>query len=530
MPHATTTLSRPQTPHVLVTGATGFVGQAVLERLLARTDARISVLIRPRSDRTAQDRLAELLTKPVFGPWRAQLGEEAAAAQIAQRVRVLEGDLRDVPALPTDLDAVVHSASSVSFDDPIDKALTTNVGGPHSLYRALDAAGNDPHVVHISTSYVSTGRVDVASESTLAHDVDWRGELAWALDARRRLAREHGPHGAGLTRALRDAGRARARDLGWTDAYTMTKALGERVAEELWGQAGRRLTILRPTIIESALSHPYPGWIDGFKVADPLIAAYAQGRLVGFPGQPDNIIDIVPVDLVVSTALAALRTPPKPGDVDYLQVSSSTSNPLTLSEVRHWVQTYFAAHPWIDKDGTEVRPDRWQFSDPGEISRWVDRRRRALHRSERVLKHLPSGWLTGPRSAVRHGLRSLETMGSFIDLYEPYTCASTTYDSTRTRALLAEQAAPGDRVDVTAIDWQRYLMQAHLPAVAALMMRRTAPVRGTQTTPPPRRAVAPARRPRALGAPGTPSARGPRSHGGTDASDAADAQVGALGA
>lgn len=238
----------------------------------------------------------------------------------------------------------------------------------------------------------------------------------------------------------------------------------------------------------------------------------------------------MPVDLVVSTALAALRTPPKPGDVDYLQVSSSTSNPLTLSEVRHWVQTYFAAHPWIDKDGTEVRPDRWQFSDPAEISRWVDRRRRALHRSERVLKHLPSGWLTGPRSAVRHGLRSLETMGSFIDLYEPYTCASTTYDSTRTRALLAEQAAPGDRVDVTAIDWQRYLMQAHLPAVAALMMRRTAPVRGTQTTPPPRRAVAPARRPRALGAPGTPSARGPRSHGGTDASDAADAQVGALGA
>lgn len=546
MPHATTSRPRPATPHVLVTGATGFVGQAVVERLLSQTDARISLLIRSRSERTAQDRLVELLDKPVFSPWRDRLGEHAAQAQIAARVHVLEGDLRDVPALPRDLDAVVHSASSVSFDDPLDTALTTNVGGPHSLYRALAAAGNDPHVVHISTSYVSTGRVDVAPETRLEHDVDWRGELAWALDARRRLAREHGPRGSALTGALRDIGRARARELGWTDSYTMTKALGERVAEELWGQAGRRLTILRPTIIESALSHPFPGWIDGFKVADPLIAAYAQGRLVGFPGRPDNIIDIVPVDLVVSTALAALRTPPEPGTVDYLQVSSSTSNPLTLSQVRHWVQTYFAAHPWIDRDGAEVRPEKWEFSDPDEMSRWVERRRRALNRSASVLERLPAGWLGGSRSAVRHGLRSLETMGSFIDLYEPYTCASTTYDSTRARALLARQTAPADRVDISAIDWQRYLMQAHLPAISELMTRRATRPRVGQSgqsgqavqsrqsahsaQQPRIRQATPDERPAVLGGPHGQPRRGPRHHGASDTGDAADARVGALGA
>ena len=550
MPHATTSTHRPTTPHVLVTGATGFVGQAVVERLLARTDARISVLIRPRGGRTGQDRLRELFDKPVFTPWRESLGAPAAAAAFAARVSVVEGDLRDVPSLPTDLDAVVNSASSVSFDDPIDAALKTNVGGPHSLYRALDLAGNDPHVIHVSTSYVSTGRVDVASEARLEHDIDWRSELAWALEARRRLAREHGTQGPELTKALREVGRSRARELGWTDAYTMTKALGERVAEELWGQAGRRLTILRPTIIESALHYPYPGWIDGFKVADPLIAAYAQGRLVGFPGRPDNVIDIVPVDLVVSAVLAALRTPGEPGHVEYLQVSSSTTNPLTLSDVRHWVQTYFAAHPWIDKNGQEVRPDRWQFSDPEDISRWVHRRQRVLDRSARVLDRLPAAWLTRPRTAVRHGLRSLETMGSFIDLYEPYTCASTTYESTRTRALLADQSAPLDRFDIASIDWQRYLMQAHLPAIAAIMARRASTPPSTSSRAPDSRAPAaripspshPASahpvtpstaseaaapitrsvRPRALGA-GHPSshraARGPHTHRGPDASD-----------
>lgn len=482
MPHEPNSTVSTQTPHVLVTGATGFVGQAILERLLSQTHARVSVLIRGRGTQNAQIRLQELLDKPVFGVWRSRLGEQAAAAAIAERVHLLDGDLRDVPALPGDLDAVVHSASSVSFDDPVDKAFTTNVGGPQALYRALAQAGNNPHVVHISTSYVSTGRVDVAAEARLNHEVDWRAELSGALELRRRLARQHGPQSAALTKSLREAGRERARELGWTDAYTMSKALGERVAEELWAKSGQQLTILRPTIIESALHYPFPGWIDGFKVADPLIAAYAQGRLVGFPGHPDNILDIIPVDFVVSAVLAALRTPPAPGSAEYLQVSSSTSNPLTLEDLRHWVQEYFALHPWIDRHGNEIHPDHWAFSDPAALSRWVRRRRAALSGSATLLNLLPTGWLSGSRQAVRRGQRSLETMSAFVNLYEPYTCASTTYEDVRTRALMAEHTSSDDRLpslDITSIDWQRYLTTAHLPAVAAIMSGRTPTARGT---------------------------------------------------
>ncbi|MBW0008621.1 MAG: SDR family oxidoreductase, partial [Pseudonocardiales bacterium] len=44
--------------HVLLTGATGFLGQATLERLLASyPDTHVSVLIRPRGERGAADRL-----------------------------------------------------------------------------------------------------------------------------------------------------------------------------------------------------------------------------------------------------------------------------------------------------------------------------------------------------------------------------------------------------------------------------------------------------------------------------------------
>ena len=81
------------------------------------------------------------------------------------------------------------------------------------------------------------------------------------------------------------------------------------------GRAGRRgaragephrASIVRPSIIESALRAPYPGWIEGFKMAEPLILAYGRGELPEFPAAPDSVVDIVPVDHVVGAIVAVL--------------------------------------------------------------------------------------------------------------------------------------------------------------------------------------------------------------------------------
>ena len=103
-------------------------------------------------------------------------------------------------------------------------------------------------------------------------------------------------------------GTERARSLGWTDCYTFTKALGERVVEE--HAKTRPASIVRPSIIESALVRPHPGWIEGFKMAEPLILAYGRGELPEFPAAADTIVDIVPVDHVVAAIVAVLAHPP----------------------------------------------------------------------------------------------------------------------------------------------------------------------------------------------------------------------------
>jgi len=465
----------PRRRRVLLTGVTGFVGQAVLERFL-REEAEIHVVVRGRGGESAEDRLDEVLTRAAFDPWREEVGP-AGVARARSHVHVVEADLsEDLPPLPTDLDVVVHSASSVSFDDPWDVAIRANVLGPRSLYEALERAGGRPHVIHVSTSYVQTDRTDLALEASVEHDVDWRVEVDAARARRAELVA-----GSGVTEltgerraaAVREAdatmrglGRERARELGWTDVYTMTKSFGERVAEELWGARGNRLTVLRPTIIESAVARPFPGWIDGFKVADPLIAAFAKGRLVAFPGHPDAVLDVVPVDLVVDAIMAATLVPLPDAAPRYLQVGTSVSNPMTLDTLRAHVEGYLATSPWVDRAGAPIRVRPWRFLSPDALDAWAGRRAAVLGGLARTLEVVP-GSFPHARSRVEAARRGLRLVRSYAGIYQPYTCSRTRYDDTATRQLLADAATLGapPAVDVRGLDWAHYIREVHMPSL-----------------------------------------------------------------
>ena len=64
--------------------------------------------------------------------------------------------------------------------------------------------------------------------------------------------------------------------------------------------------IVRPSIIESSLSDPEPGWLEGLKVADPLIVHYGKGRLADFPARPEAVLDVIPVDIIINVIIGVL--------------------------------------------------------------------------------------------------------------------------------------------------------------------------------------------------------------------------------
>jgi alcohol-forming fatty acyl-CoA reductase len=508
--------------HVFITGGTGFVGQALLERLLSSHPAtRMTLLVRGKGSLSGQDRLTGLLRKPVFRKWIEEVGEEEAHRQFARRVRAHEGSLGDVGTLADDIDVVIHSASTVSFDPPIDEAFDTNVGGAHGVYGALLASGSTPHVVHISTAYVGGIRKGIAPEASLTHTVDWRAEYDAAKSARIRVELEsrqpealraqlaiararHGKTGpqavAGFAETARtewvrerlvDYGRTRAESLGWTDVYTLTKAFAERAAEELWAQSGHRLSIVRPSIIESSLHHPFPGWIDGYKVADPLIIAYGRGQLPDFPGLPDSILDVIPVDFVVNAALAVAARDAKPNEPKYYHVSSGASNPLPFHRMYENVNRYFTENPLPDGTGHITVP-LWRFPGGVRVENALARKEKQAATAERLIERLP----TTPRTrtwldTVTKGKHGLQKLRAFTELYRAYVQTEIIFDDTNTRALfltLPKDVQKNEGFDVTEIDWEDYFQKVHFPAVTTLTRafgkRPAARERATHALPP----------------------------------------------
>ena len=132
--------------------------------------------------------------------------------------------------------------------------------------------------------------------------------------------------------------------------HPYTKALGERALVSQFGDTVP-MTIIRPSIIESALAEPRPGWIRGFRMAEPIIVSYARGLLREFPGVPEGVTDVIPVDLVVAAIIAVAAAGPDPSGPVVYQVASSVRNPLRYGELVDLVQSWFTEHPLYDADG-----------------------------------------------------------------------------------------------------------------------------------------------------------------------------------
>jgi fatty acyl-CoA reductase len=490
--------------HVLVTGATGFLGTALVERILSELpNTRVTALVRGRYGSPPESRIQELVASNAFRPLRERIGAEGLQRVVDERLAFVEGDVsQTIQDLPGDLDVVFHCAASVSFDPPVDQAFQVNVLGPQRLYRAIRTSGSQAHLVHVSTAYVAGMTKGVVPEKPLEHRVDWEAETEAALSARgaveaasrrpemldrfldlaRKEHRRAGPMAVSadaeerrtiwVTRRLTEYGRARAQTLGWPDVYTFTKALGERVAEQLSAEFQLPLSIVRPSIVESALEKPYPGWIEGFKMAEPIILAYGRGSIPEFPGMPEGIVDIIPVDLVVNAMLGVAATRPDDGPA-YYHVSSGARNQLSYVGLYDNVKAYFERHPLPERGRGEIRVPEWRFPGRRRVMKKLETGEKLLARADRIISHLPRS--NRVRDLVRRVDREqarLDFVRRYADLYGAYTEAEVIYTDDRALQLyrsLPEAEQRDFHFDAAVIDWPTYIQDIHCPAITVAM-------------------------------------------------------------
>ena len=516
---------------LLVTGGTGFLGKSVVEKCLRALPGvrRINLAIRSSARRPARDRLErEVLASPAFRRLKHELGEARFQALVTEKLGLLELDLgREDLGLSGEAreelarcDVVIHSAAAVEFDNPADLSAQTNLLGASRLVRTLRDIGTRPHLVHISTAYVGGMlRGLVREELPLDPGLNWRHEAEVlsnlrpaveeesrrpeVLDQLRRQARSRlGPAGtpaqARAVERLRqrwvkdrlvERGRAHARAMGFTDIYSFTKAMAEHAVVELQGDIP--LSIVRPSIIESALAEPFPGWLEGFRMAEPIILAFARATLQDFSGLPDAVLDIIPADLVVNSVLAVASCPPPPGEHRIYHAATGSRNPLRLRGIYDYCTEYFTAHPLRDRWGQAIGAPNWTFPSRGEL---VGRGKLALwavEAAQQLVERLPLG-TTGTRwsDQLNDQKSRLERVLNLAELYGVYVDVDCIFD-TRNLIDLWQHLPELERrqfgFDPALYEWRHYFLDVHLPTVVR-MARAEA---GTRKAPAPTGSTAP---------------------------------------
>lgn len=342
---------------IFLIGSTGFLGKVTLSMLLHRFPnvGKIYLTVRARSHEESETRFwNNIITAPPFDPLRERYGS-ALEGFIRDKIVVKGGDIADTnfgyseeeaQAIADDIDIIINSAGNVTFNPTLESGLRTNVVGTQNVI-AFAKRMKRPALVHVSTCFVAGNRAgavwesddvlgyfprrnempgvqfsvdqEIADCAKLADRVRDEARDAMMAAKFRELARkrlnEEGrdvddPDALGLAVArerkvwtrtrLTDLGVERAAYWGWPNIYTYTKSLGEQLVA---AETGIVRSIVRPSIVESAMSYPFPGWNEGFTTTAPIIFLIRKGQ-TQIPADPKLILDITPVDQVASVMLA----------------------------------------------------------------------------------------------------------------------------------------------------------------------------------------------------------------------------------
>ncbi len=389
-------------------GGTGFVGKVTLSMLLHNFPdiGKVYATVRARDENESKTRFwTSIVTSPTFDPLREKYGD-GFEEFIKSKVVPVNGDVgneflgldeKQAKKIMRDTDVIINGAGNVTFNPPLESALRTNVVGSNNIIK-MARMMKKPRLVHVSTCFVAGTRSGAIWENEpvvgyfprkrelvgTTFDVNCEVEDCARLSEQARQEADDAVQIAKFREAARnrfieegrdpddeaelksaifrerkmwirerttELGAARAEYWGWTNIYTYSKSLAEQIIAQ---QDDIVKTLVRPSIVESAQSYPFPGWNEGFTTTAPLILIALRGQPI-IPVNEKLILDVIPVDMVAGVILAAAMnamvddTPPL-----VFQASSGDSNPNDMKRIVGLVGLYKRRHFEDKETGNKI--------------------------------------------------------------------------------------------------------------------------------------------------------------------------------
>ncbi|NOT46659.1 MAG: AMP-binding protein [Acidobacteria bacterium] len=389
-------------------GGTGFVGKVTLSMLLHNFPdiGKVYATVRARDANESKIRFwTSIVTSPTFDPLREKYGE-GFEDFIKSKVVPVNGDVgnaflgldeKEAKKIMRDTDIIINGAGNVTFNPPLESALRTNVVGSNNIIK-MARMMKKPRLVHVSTCFVAGKRSGAIWENEpvvgyfprknelvgTTFDVNREVEDCARLSEQARQEADDAVQAAKFRELARcrfieegrdpddeselksaifrerkmwirerttELGAERAEYWGWTNIYTYSKSLAEQI---IAGQDDIVKTLVRPSIVESSQSYPFPGWNEGFTTTAPLILIALRGQPV-IPVNEKLILDVIPVDMVAGVIIAAaMNALVDPNPPLVFQASSGDSNPNDMKRIVGLVGLYKRQHFEEKETGNKI--------------------------------------------------------------------------------------------------------------------------------------------------------------------------------
>ncbi|KAL5783987.1 hypothetical protein ACOSQ2_006379 [Xanthoceras sorbifolium] len=468
-----------------ITGGTGFLGKAIIEKLLRASPevGKIYVLIKAANNEAAFKRLKnEIIDSDLFDCLRLKHGKHYEDFMLSKLVYVcgnvcesnLGMDPNSMDAIAPQIDVIINSAANTSFDERVDVAVTTNTKGPARLLNFAKKCNKLRIFIHISTAYVnreSKGRVP--SPSPLFHPISLDVEAEMKLISHSNLHF----HDNQRAHKMKQLGLDRARYYGWRNVYEYSKAMGEtRIIQEKKEEIP--VVIIRPSVVESSYRDPFPGWIQGNRVLDPLILSHGKGYLPVTSIHPQALIHVVPLDMVVNAIIVAMAkhgtAVRKPEDLNVYHVVPCGKNPLTIGELFNFSFEHFSSSPMISVRGEKIDITRVKFLSPKEDpSPYI---LEAYFKLNGLTNATTSDEVLPSRRLERRYQKVLDYNARLAQVYGPYlfgkgSSRSGKNDTQELLAAMSEEEKQSFGFDMEKLDWKGFFVNIHIPGLRKYVMK-----------------------------------------------------------
>ncbi|CAH8363386.1 unnamed protein product [Eruca vesicaria subsp. sativa] len=466
----------------LISGATGFLGKVLIEKLLRVSPevGKIFILIKSNNQESANKRLYdEIISSDLFKVLKQMHGSSYEAFMKNKLIPII-GDIGEenlgmnseaADKISEEIDVIINCAGRTTFDDRYDAALSVNALGPDRLLRFGEECKKLKLFLHVSTAFVTGKRKGTVLETPLCigenitPDLNIETEVKLTSEAVRKF------HGSERSKKLKELGYERAQSYGWEKVYTFTKAMGESLIHRKLGALP--VVIIRPSCIESSYKEPFPGWLQGLRMTAPLILGNGKDQIPDLLGDYQSSCDVIPVDMVANAIIAAMAKHGcgnvLPEVKVYNVTSTSHAHPLQMGEIMDFSHKHLCNSPLTEKTTKDL--ERMKFHS--SLEEFTSSVSNAITKQEREMKN-GEGEEESHTTLSMKGKRKLKYFVSLAKTYQPYMFFQARFDDTNTRRLLQELSMEERKMfefDGSCIDWEHYFINIHLSGLKRELFR-----------------------------------------------------------